>query len=233
MWRCRWKGSEPSFIHVDPCPLRWQFSLSMKAFSLGMLIPVSLAIVACEMVNKPITSSSFDPLARPGSGMGSDTPSFGPQLSPGTFVIATIPNTAFYKEKPEGSADADKLLAVGTNMKIVSVEADYVKVELDSGEVGWIPAVMVSTGNSTMDMIPTDTTYQVYPPLPDTGPIEPLPMLDPAGLPPEGAIPTIIDPDAPVLPPADPITIDPVPDLKPITPEGNPEDADEDEEEAE
>jgi hypothetical protein len=43
--------------------------------------------------------------------------------------------------------------------------------------------------------------FQVYPPLPgyNTGGVgsTPLPPLDPSGLPPEGAIPTIIDPGAP------------------------------------
>lgn len=197
----------------------------MKAFSLGMLLPVSLAIVGCEMVNQPITSTSFDPLVAPGSGMKSDTPSFGPELSPGSFVTATIPNTAFYKNKPKGSAEADKLLTQGTNMKIVSTESEYVKVELDSGEVGWIPTVMVSSGNTSPEFVPTDTTYQVYPPLPDTGPIEPLPPIDPGGLPPEGAIPAIIDPDAPIPAEGDPIKIDPVPDLKPPVEEVKPEEA--------
>ena len=196
----------------------------MKPFCLGMLIPASFVIAACEMVSKPIGNSSFDPLVAPGSGMKSDAPSLGPELSPGAFVTATIPSTPFYKDKPKGSADADRLLDQGTNMKIVSVEADYVKVELDSGEVGWIPTVMVSSGLASADAIPTDSTYQVYPPLPDTGPIEPLPPIDPGGLPPEGAIPAIIDPDASLLPPADPIKIDPIPDLKPDTPEEKDED---------
>lgn len=195
----------------------------MKAFCLGMLLPASLAIVSCEMVNQPITSSSFDPLVTPGGGIKSDTPAFGPELSPGSFVTATIPNTAFYRNKPKAGEDATKLLTQGTNMKIVSPESDFVQVELDSGEVGWVPTVMISSGMAATETFPTDGTYQVYPPLPDSGPIEPLPPIDAGGLPPEGAIPAIIDPDAPVPPPGDPITIDPVPDLKPATPEENPE----------
>jgi hypothetical protein len=197
----------------------------MKVFCIGMLIPASFAIVACEMVSRPISSGSFDPLAAPGSGSRAEAPSFGPELSPGTFVTANIPNTGFYKNKPKGSEDADKLLTQGTNMKIVSTDADYVKVELDSGEVGWIPSVMVASSSAAPEAYPTDGTYPVYPPLPDIGPIEPLPNIDPTGVPPEGAIPTIIDPDGPILVPGDPITIDPIPDLKPATPEAKPEDA--------
>jgi hypothetical protein len=194
----------------------------MKAFCLGMLLPATLAIVSCEMVNQPITSSSFDPLVTPGGGVKTDNPTFGPELSPGSFVTATIPNTAFYRNKPKAGEDASKLLTQGTNMKIVSPESDFVQVELDSGEVGWVPAVMISSGMSATETFPTDGTYQVYPPLPDTGPIEPLPPIDAGGLPPEGAIPAIIDPDAPVPAPGDPIKIDPVPELKPATPEENP-----------
>lgn len=176
------------------------------------------------MMNAPLnTSGSFDPLKPPGSGLSNTTTSYGPDLSPGAFVTANIPNTAFYKEKPKDGQDADKLLALGTNMKIVSSDPNYVKVELDSGEVGFVPAVMVAAANSGPEMIPIDGAYQVYPPLPGTGALEPLPVIDPNGLPPEGAIPTIIDPDAPAPAPTAPIKIDPVPDLKPAEPEVKPE----------
>lgn len=189
----------------------------MRFLSLGV-IPTALALASCEMMNAPLNSSgSFDPLAPPGSGAQRDSSSFGPELSPGTFVTANIPNTAFYKNRPKGTEDADKLLAQGTNMKIVSSDSSYVKVELDSGEVGWVPAVMVASPNSAPESYPIDGTYQVYPPLPG-GALEPLPVLDPSGLPPEGAIPTIIDPDAPAPVPGSTLKIDPVPDLKPVEP---------------
>ena len=194
----------------------------MKILTLG-LIPAAMVIAGCEMMNAPLsTSGSFDPLTRPGSGSQIATSSYGPDLSPGTFVTANIANTAFYKKRPKGSEDADKLLAQGTNMKIVSSETNYVKVELDSGEIGWVPSVMVASANAGPENYPIDGTYQVYPPLPGGGAFEPLPILDPNGLPPEGAIPAIIDPDAPVPPPGDPIKIDPVPDLKPTEPEIKP-----------
>lgn len=177
--------------------------------------PVALVFTACESFNAPMTSSSFDPLGPPGSSMNSSS-SYGPEFTPGQFVSAAIDNTAFYKNEPKGNEDADKLIDRGTQMKIVSVESNHLKVELDSGEVGWVPTVMVSGGESgSADMIPVDGIYQVYPPLPDTGPVEPLPIIDPNGLPPEGAIPAIIDPDAPL----DTTTpgLDTVPDITPST----------------
>lgn len=193
----------------------------MKFLPLGV-IPAALVLVACETMNAPITSDgSFDPLAPPGGGLKQVDTGFGPALSPGQFVTASIPNTAFYKKKPKGSEDADKLIDLGTNLKIVSNDGAYVKVELDSGEVGWVPSVMVAS--SSPDATPIDGAYQVYPPLPDTGSLEPLPVIDPGGLPPEGAIPTIIDPDAPAPAPGAPLTVDPIPDLTPSVPEAAPE----------
>lgn len=152
--------------------------------------------------------------------MNNPDTSYGPAIYPGQFVTANIPNTAFYKNKPKGSEDADKLLSLGTNMKIVSDDGAYVKVELDSGEVGWVPSVMVSSSSS--NLAPIDGAYQVYPPLPDGGGVEPLPLLDASGQPPGGSIPTIIDPNAPIPPPTAPLTVDPIPDLTPSAPEAPP-----------
>jgi hypothetical protein len=193
----------------------------MKPFPL-IIIPAALALVACESMNRPLnTSSDFDPLARPGSGQEIPTTSYGPNLSPGQFVIANIPNTAFYKDKPQANQDADKLLPQGTNMKIVSNSSSFLKVELDSGEVGWVPAVMVVS--AIPEVVPIDGTYEVYPTLPGNDELEPLPVIDPNGLPPVGSLPAVIDPDAALLPPSEPLKIDPIPDLKPQEPEVKPE----------
>lgn len=185
----------------------------MKLF-LCPLVAVALGLIACESMNSPVSSSSFNPLRPPGTTIQPASTSFGPDMSPGQFVTASIPNTAFFKDRPKGSEDATKLIPIGTEMKIISLDSDYVKVELDNGEVGYVPAVMVSTPDitSTQEVLPLDGAYQVYPPLPGGGPIEPLPMIDPGGLPPDGAIPAIIDPDALVT--DSPLTIDPIPEMK-------------------
>lgn len=195
----------------------------MKFLPLALgIIPVGFALVACEMMNAPLSSDgSFDPLGPPGGGMRNTDTGYGPLIQPGQFVTASIPNTAFYKNKPKGTEDADKLLNLGTNMRIVSNDGPYVKVELDSGEVGWVPSVMVATSNP--ELSPIDGAYQIYPPLPDTGSLEPLPVIDLGGLPPEGAIPTIIDPDAPAPLPTAPLTVNPIPDLAPAEPDAAPE----------
>jgi hypothetical protein len=171
---------------------------------------ISLGLAACETMNRPVTGGSFDPLQAPGSdqtGMTANTTTF----AAGRFVRAIMDNTAFFKTRPKADADADKLLARGTSMKVISSVESYVKVELDSGEVGWVPAVMLEDPDAAAPSgdpfgAPNPGEYQVYPPLGGYGGA--LPQVTPAELPPEGAIPTVIDPDAPAGPaPVPPVTV--------------------------
>jgi hypothetical protein len=171
---------------------------------------ISLGLVACESMNRPVTSGSFDPLRAPGSdqaGMAATNTGF----AAGRFVRSIMDNTAFFKERPKGDADADKLLARGTSMKVISSSDSYVKVELDSGEIGWVPSIMLENPDATAPTgdpfgAPNPGEYQVYPPLGGYGGA--LPPVNPAELPPEGAIPTVIDPDAPAGPaPVPPVTV--------------------------
>lgn len=182
----------------------------------------ALGLAACGSLSGPLNSSGdFDPLRAPGN-FNKSTPSGGSQFTAGQFVQAAIENTAFFNQRPKGEADADKLLKQGTSMKVISLSGSYVKVELDSGEVGFVPSVMLEDPGSWQDVsTPMPGEQQVYPPLPGD-PSEPLPVIDPAGLPPEGSIPQIIDPDAPVVdtpvPPVTPST-DTFPTPKPEAPE--------------
>ena len=186
------------------------------------LVPIAVAMAACDTMNTPVSSSSFDPLRPPGTSIQPASSSYESELSPGQFVTANIPNTAFYRNKPRENQDADKLVDLGTEMKIIEMDSSYVKVELDNGEVGYVPSVMVSAPDTSLtqmppDLLPLDGGYQVYPPLPGGGPIEPLPVIDPGGLPPDGSIPAIIDPDAPVIESTP--TLDPIPEMSIEEPE--------------
>jgi hypothetical protein len=156
----------------------------------------TIGLVACDTMNAPISSGSFDPLSAPGSERGMKV-SAGPSFTAGQFVRASLNSTAFFNKRPNGDADADKVLARGTSMKVISASGSYLKVELDSGDIGFVPSVMVEDPNAAPPAPVTGTNeYQVYPPMPGTGIGEPLPVIDPAGLPAEGAIPTVIDPEA-------------------------------------
>jgi len=170
---------------------------------------IVLGLAACDTMNRPITSGDFDPLRPPGGTISPSTTN-GPVFTAGQFVRAAMDNTAFFKNRPKGAeVDADKLLMRGTSMKVISTSESYVKVELDSGEVGFVPSVMVENPNAVSGA-PTANPgeFQVYPPL--GGFAQPLPAVTPGELPPEGAIPTVIDPEAPV-------TTNPVPPVTPTT----------------
>jgi len=170
-----------------------------------------LGLTACDTINQPITSSDFDPLRPPGSNtVATASSSDGLTFKAGQFVQAAMDNTAFYVKKPKGDAEANKLLKRGTSVKVVANSDSYTKVELDSGEVGFIPAVMlVDPASATPVPVTHPGEYQVYPPLPG-GPVEPLPVIDPASQPLPDSIPTVIDPDAPAnntpVPPVTPPT---------------------------
>lgn len=154
-------------------------------------------LAACDTMTGPLTGSGdFDPLRSPGSTTKVD-PSADTTFSAGQFVQAAMDNTAFFRARPRGDADADQLLKRGTSMKVVSTSGSYVKVELDSGEVGFVPAVMLDAFDSSpaLDILNGNPgEYQIYPPLGDFSGA--LPTLDPTGLPPAGSIPQVIDPEA-------------------------------------
>ena len=152
---------------------------------------VALGLVACDTMNAPISSGDFNPLLPPGSGVRlADTPV---PLKPGDHVRAVVENTAFFKKLPQGDADATKTLPLDTAMKVIRIAGTYLQVELDSsGEVGYVPSIMVADRNARPTPPPgSPAEVQIYPPP------APLPAVDPAGLPPDGAIPTVIDPEAP------------------------------------
>ena len=159
-------------------------------------IPVIvLGLAACDTMTRPITRSDFDPLRPPGGGNSSIVKAGGSFVA-GQFVRAAVNNTAFFKARPKGDADADKLLTRGTSMKVISSSDSYVKVELDSGEVGFVPSVMLEDPKAAQGTpVVKPGEFQIYPPL-DAGGL-PFPAVPPAEKPPEGAIPTVIDPDAP------------------------------------
>ena len=78
-----------------------------------------LSLVACDSMTGPITSGDFDPLRPPGGNIGPSLQST-PAFKAGQFVRAALDNAAFFKVRPKGDADADKLLVRGTSMKVIS-----------------------------------------------------------------------------------------------------------------
>jgi len=187
--------------------------LTKLAFASGI---AAIGLAACNTSNGPTDFGMADPLRAPGTDVSTsstDTEGF----NAGQFVRATVDNTAFYLKRPKGDVDADKLLRRGTSMKVISTSGNYLKVELDSGEVGFVPPVMVEDAagaSSSTGALPSNPNeIQLYPPLP--GSTQPLPPVAPGEQPPAGAIPTVIDPDAPSPASAPPIA---APDQTPPNP---------------
>lgn len=184
---------------LTPLGAACQFPFPMKYFPVFPAI-TALGLAACGNMTGRITSSGdFDPLSSPG-GANAINRSSGSSFASGQFVNASMNNTAFFKTRPKGDGDADKLLSRDTSMKVISTSGSYVKVELDSGEVGFVPAVMLEVPGASPEMdveFGNTSEFQVYPPV--GGLDEPPPVIDPAGLPPVGSIPTVIDPEAPGL----------------------------------
>jgi hypothetical protein len=141
---------------------------------------VALTFSGCDTLSRPIGTGEFDPLMTPGNKRPSATADAS-GFVPGRFVEAAMDNTGFFKKKPKGDANADRLLKARTPMKIIAVEESYLKVELDNGEVGYVPSILVSDPNA----VPTSTgnAVQIYPPVPsgsgDAGQVPIIP-LDPA-----------------------------------------------------
>jgi hypothetical protein len=145
--------------------------------------PLALALTACDPNGSYMSGSGIDPLRPPSSGLQNNE-SYGIELQPGQFVSAAINNTAFYKNQPKDDQEADKLLTQGTPMKIIALLGSFTKVELDSGEVGFIPTVMISTGDSDLgDLAPVEGAVDIEPPIIPLDGDVPLPVVDPSVVP--------------------------------------------------
>lgn len=111
-----------------------------------------------------------------------DMANLDPSLQPGMNVQAIMDNTAFFKTKPQGAADASRLLKMNTHMHIIANEGDYVKVKLESGDVGYVLSPQVADKKALAANLATQLV-----------PEQPLPVIKPGDMPPGDAIPTILD----------------------------------------
>jgi hypothetical protein len=130
----------------------------MKQSLLGFSVTVALAaLVSCESFNQPV-SGSFDPLDSPGSRSAADDSlnDIGPAYSAGQYVETSVPSAALYARMPRANEQPYRTLAVGTPLRIISTEGTYVKVELESGDIGYVPSIMVAnkSAGSEVPIVP-------------------------------------------------------------------------------
>lgn len=119
----------------------------VKPLTLVALAFTALSCGSLKKFNGSLSDSGFNPLSSPGSSSEWIAPAT-PTYKQGQWVVTSTPNATFFKVFPKGSAVADKVLSVETPMKVVSSRETYLKVELDSGDVGYVPEIMV-TGRSS------------------------------------------------------------------------------------
>jgi len=184
--------------------MKWPF------LSLGSCV---FALASCQ-TGEVSSSSSFDPLAAPGSGRTAVSSRAG--YKPGAFVRTNMDNVAFFSKRPKGDVEAEKQLAGNTEMKVISDDGNYVKGELNSGEVGYVLSVQVTDQQSILPSVGSGNEIQVYPPIPGS-----LPLMNDPNVP---TIPPVIDPDAPIpaLPEAPEVPAVETPELPPAPSEPTP-----------
>lgn len=154
-----------------------------------------LTASSCSDYESPFGGGGFDPLSTAGyrPQRGESVAAGNYDFSSGQFVTAASNSTAFFSKKPTGNADADELLAAGTTMRVIKSDGSFVKVELDSGKVGYVAAALLLESQQTQSapsgteiaaplpselqpgIAPSDTAQGV--PLPPTAPnaTDPLP----------------------------------------------------------
>ena len=141
----------------------------VKPLTLVALAFTALSCGSLKKFNGSLSDSGFNPLSSPGSSSEWIAPAT-PTYKQGQWVVTSTPNATFFKVFPKGSAVADKVLSVETPMKVVSSRETYLKVELDSGDVGYVPEIMVTGRSSAVGGQP-GTEVPNYGPVPS--PVEP------------------------------------------------------------
>ncbi len=116
-------------------------------FSVSLL---ALSLVSCDF-NQPLPGNDvYNPLNAPGSGgqLGV-VDSHGPSITPGSFLQTNSSMTAFFARFPTATDQPSKTLPNYTDVKVISTKGSYVKVEVvNSGDVGFVPAVMLGVKRS-------------------------------------------------------------------------------------
>lgn len=188
-----------------------------QLLTLGALAAVAVSCGSLNNLKRPISGGGFDPLDSPGSTAGSASAVVAPtkpNYKRGQWVETSMPNATFFRVIPKGSARADKVLAAATPMKVVDSKGTYVKVELDSGDVGYVPEIMVIERSATPGTQPG--VVPNYGPVPS--PVEP--GITTPGVAPVPEIPGT-PPPLPTVPPVPPVPAPPVPEGVPTVPSGS------------
>ena len=148
-----------------------------------------LSIVSCDSLSQPLGGSdAYNPLDAPGGTIAADSADpYGPAFTPGTFLQTVSPSTSFFNNYPKDDDQPSKILPDYTDVKVISSKGSYVKVEVvDSGEVGYVPSVMLGEKRGPEEIpvsgSPTDVPGDLAPE-PEVPGLEPPVVEDPAAAP--------------------------------------------------
>ncbi len=168
---------------------------STNLLTLSALASISIALVSCDTFNKPLGGSdAYNPLDAPGGQSSAQADPYGPAFTPGTFLQTVSPSTAFFAKFPKEDDQPTKILADYTDVKVISTKGSYVKVEVvDSGEIGFVPSVMLGEKRSPNEVPVTPGAGEI-PVTPGLAP-EPEASVDVPAVAPEPEVPGIKPPE--------------------------------------
>ena len=89
-----------------------------------------------DSMNNPLDSPGSQ---RRGADSGADLP-----YARGSYVEVTDENAGLFLRFPDGNAQPDLKLVIGTPLKVMGGRSSYLRVETAEGQIGFVPAIMVS-----------------------------------------------------------------------------------------
>jgi len=89
-------------------------------------------------------------------------------------------NAGLYRRFPKGDLQPSTRLVPGTQLKILSENGSYLKVETEAGQIGYVPAIMVSDRTADSNLIPLAGAAVPLVPVDSADPdsLQPLPPAD-------------------------------------------------------
>lgn len=143
---------------------------------------VGLLLISCASVNS-VTQQLQSPLSVKDDPLGSplknvkktaadSNSNLGVVFPAGSLVETALPNAEFFNKYPLFGRKPSSTLGVSTSAKVLSQRGSYTKVELSSGDVGYIPSVSLI---EKIDYEPSYVAPEDSAPIPITPPSDPPP----------------------------------------------------------
>ena len=135
---------------------------------------ITIPLLACTLGScdfyQPLPNNGYNPLDTAGGNQAAAMDPNRSLFTPGAFLQTVSPMAAFYSKYPKDMEQPNKTLPDNTDVKVISIKGTYVKVEVvDSGDVGYIPSVMLGVKRSPNE-VPVTSGTSGFPVTPGTVP---------------------------------------------------------------